>query len=535
VTTETARNSHQMMIGLCNAGRFPEALEIGKKTLLAHPNYTPIVRTYQSIGRNTGDIAIMHKAAEYFQRAGIDSVDPLNAALFADQLYCDWTLRNVLLDDLAMRFEYGQACRENNLSMLAAVDSPELHWSVANCFTRDVLAKVRPVSGKAVCRVNDEITSSRRIKIGYVSCDFFRHPMARVLADLIENHNRAKFHVYAYDYSPDDGSDERTRLLNAFDTVRSIKSLDFLSCARMMASDYIDILIDLKGYTQKACPEVFALRPAPIQVSFLGYPGTLAAPWIDYALADRHVLPPSERVNWSESIAYMPRTYYPSVVNKPQVVTPDQISRESLGLPASGFVFGCFNNPFKITPEVFAVWMRILREAPNSIIWFYNRMSKSRENLKFHASKNEVDPTRLIFADFTDHVSHIKRYACMDLFLDTAPYNAHTTATDALSAGVPLLTLPGRSFASRVALSLLRTLGLEELIASDIEDYVEKAIGFSQEPQRFAAVKASLERACSSSSLFDSVRYTHDVESLFLRMVELRRAGDQPRDINDFL
>ena len=438
------------MIGLCQAGRLQEAVALSQVALADYPSYLPIIKTLQSIGRNTGDIALMYDAALFYDAVGGNYTGAVRDALFADQIYCSWACRDVLISQLINRFQNNCAFRENYMVMLSATDRPDIHRAVADCFVSDLLRRMERVGQKVRWSGSNCRHENRRIKVGYVSCDFCCHPMARVIAGLIENHDRGRFEIFAYDFSPEDGSVERARVKNAFENIRLVHEMSHTDVAKLIEDDCIDILIDLKGYTRYARPEIFLLRPAPIQVSFLGYPATSAAPWIDYAIADRHVLPSSERRHWSEAIAYMPQTYYPGTYRNEEVLAAPISSRERSGVPPSRFVFGCFNNPAKITPEVFNAWMQVLCKTPNSILWLYNRSKISRQNLQSHAAKKGIDPCRLLFADLLEHDDHLKRYDDMDLFLDTTPYNAHTTATDALWAGVPVLTCPGRSFASRV-------------------------------------------------------------------------------------
>jgi predicted O-linked N-acetylglucosamine transferase (SPINDLY family) len=278
-------------------------------------------------------------------------------------------------------------------------------------------------------------------------------------------------------------------------------------------------------------PRLFALTPAPIQISWLAYPGSLGAPWYDYLIADEYLIPPRQREHYDEKIACLPRCYQPTDTTR---VVAEPPPRAALGLPATGFVYCCFNANWKITPQTFALWMRILHEVPDSVLWLLDERpdSGAAERLRAAARRADVDPRRLVFAPKADHADYLARYRHAGLFLDTLPYNAHTTASDALYAGCPVLTRPGDAFASRVAGSLNRQIGLDELIVVDDEAYVALAIDLAHEPARLDALKTRLRDASTRARLFDTQGYARDFVALLMRIAERARATLPAQDIS---
>jgi predicted O-linked N-acetylglucosamine transferase (SPINDLY family) len=311
-----------------------------------------------------------------------------------------------------------------------------------------------------------------------------------------------------------------------FIDVRGQSDPDIAQLARQRR---LDIAVDLKGFTQDSRPGIFALRAAPVQVNFLGYPGTMGADYIDYIVADRIVVPEASQCRYAEKIVYMPDSYQ---VNDDKRAIADRVfTRTELQLPAGGFVFCCFNNPFKISPEVFDVWMRILRRVEGSVLWLFEDNPVAAGNLRKQAAARNLDPARLVFGKRMDLPLHLARHRAADLFLDAWPYNAHTTASDALWAGLPVLTCPGESFASRVAASLLTALGLSELIAATPRDYEELAFSLAGDPARLAGLKQRLAEHRRTAPLFDTTLYTRHLESALHTMHARRCAGVAPEHI----
>jgi predicted O-linked N-acetylglucosamine transferase (SPINDLY family) len=372
-----------------------------------------------------------------------------------------------------------------------------------------------------------------RIRIAYVSSDFQSHATAALMAGVFEAHDRRRFETIAISLGPDDKSTMRGRLASAFDRFLDMRGRSDAEIAQAMRQMEIDIAVDLKGYTQNKRPRIFAFRPAPIQVSYLGYPGTMSAPYIDYLLADRIVIPDEHRGYYSEQIAFLPDSYQCN--DSKRLLTVGPPTRADAGLPENGFVFCCFNNNFKITPALFAIWMRLLRNIENSVLWVLQDNSEAIGNLRSEAEAAGVSGSRIVAAPRVNAAEHLARHALADLFLDTQPYGAHTTASDALWMGLPVLTVLGPTFASRVAASLLHTMDVPELVTRSLKEYEAAASRFAREPRYLAATKTKLAAKRDTTPLFDTARFTRNLETAFATMWGRWQRGDAPADfaVND--
>ncbi|WP_152428695.1 UDP-N-acetylglucosamine-peptide N-acetylglucosaminyltransferase [Methyloferula stellata] len=360
-----------------------------------------------------------------------------------------------------------------------------------------------------------------KIRIAYLSNDFQTHATSMLLIEMFEAHDRTRFEPHAFSFGGDDTSKMRRRLEDTFHTFHDVSALSDIETAHAIHDAGIDILIDLKGYTAGARTNVMMLHPAPVQVNYLGYPGTLGGDICDYIITDSYVTPIATAADYSESFAYMPHSYQPhgrtgEIGNKP--------TRAEVGLPETGFVFCCFNQAFKITPPVFDLWCRLLEETPGSVLWLLHA-KHAEGNLRAEAFARGIGAERLIFAPDMGQTAHLGRLQLADLVLDTAPYGAHTTASDALWAGVPVVTCAGDTFPSRVAGSLLHAVGLSELIAANTEDYVTIASVLAHEPERLAKLKARLGGTRLTAPLFDVAAYTRAIEDLYETMWRRRQLG----------
>jgi predicted O-linked N-acetylglucosamine transferase (SPINDLY family) len=364
-----------------------------------------------------------------------------------------------------------------------------------------------------------------RIRLGYLSGDFHQHATAQLMAELFERHNRDRFEVSAYSYGPDDNSPMRARLSSAFDRFVDIRAMSHREAARLIQADKIDILIDLKGYTHHARPAISAYRPAPVQVSYLGYPATMGADFIDYIIVDPFVVPASQQPHFSERLVHLPGSYQ---VNDRKREMAAPLSRGDCGLPAEGLVLCSFNNSYKISPVFFDIWMRLLGSVPGSMLWLLEPNELVKGNLRSEAEKRGVDPGRLVFAPVVPLAEHLGRHRHADLFLDTLPCNAHTTASDALWAGLPVLTCSGETFAGRVAGSLLMAAGMPELITASLEEYEQTALVLARSPQRLAALRQQLENNHDASALFDLPKLTGNIEAAYARMWQTWLSGQMP-------
>ncbi len=372
-----------------------------------------------------------------------------------------------------------------------------------------------------------EGSGDRRIRIGYLSSDFFEHATSMLLVEVLERADRSRFELFGYCYSPDDGSDLRRRVMRAFDHFVDIKPMSHQEAARRIHADEIDILVDLKGYTLNARTQILAYRPAPIQVNYLGYPGTMGTDFVDYILADPVVAPMQHQEHYTERIVHLPHCYQPN--DKQRKISDEPITRAECGLPDDAFVFCSFNNAYKLNPAVFDVWMRLLTKVPGSVLWLLSSNNLCQDNLRREAAARGVDPDRLVFAGRFPLARHLARHKLADLFLDSLPCNAHTTASDALWAGLPVLTCTGDTFAGRVAASLLAAMDLNELITDSLEAYERLALSLAQDRSSLERLRRRIAAGRETAPLFDSARYARNLENAYQTMVDIMRAGEAPR------
>jgi predicted O-linked N-acetylglucosamine transferase (SPINDLY family) len=359
-----------------------------------------------------------------------------------------------------------------------------------------------------------------------VSSDLGNHAVSLLMAGVFELHDRARFETTAISFGGDDSDEMRPRLKGAFEHFVDASPKDDREVARLMRDLEIDIAVDLNGFTKGARTSVFARRAAPIQVNYLGYPGTLGAAYYDYILADRFVIPEQCFEFYSENVVRLPDCFQANDFRRRAADrTP---SRSEMGLPERGFVFCCANNSYKITPAMFDAWMRILRGVPESYLWLVGGRPSVVANLRKEARARGVDPERLVFAEPAPYAQYLSRYRVADLFLDTLPFNGGTTASDALWAGLPVLTCPGEAFAARMAGSLLSALGLQELIAGSLVDYEALALRLARDPERFAGLKRLLASARDASALFDTDRFRRTLEKAYTAMWRRYQDGEPP-------
>jgi predicted O-linked N-acetylglucosamine transferase (SPINDLY family) len=361
-----------------------------------------------------------------------------------------------------------------------------------------------------------------------VSGDFRAHPVALLMAGVFEHHDRNRFETIGVSFGPDDKSAVRARVAGAFEHFIDARGKNDFEIARTLREMEADIAVDLTGLTEDCRTGIFAFRPAPAQVNYLGYPGTMAVRFIDYIIADRVVIPENQQHHYSEKIAYLPDTYLPS--DDKRAIAARTPTRPEAGLPEQGFVFCSFNTSYKFTPEIFAVWMRILSAVEGSLLWLSDAGAAMRRNLALEAQARGIDARRIVFAAHVPAAEdHLARLKLADLFLDTLPCNAHTTASDALWAGVPVLTCKGSTFAGRVAASLLHAAGLPELITESLAGYEELAVLLARDCAALSAVKAKLARNRQTMPLFDTARFTRNLESAFSEMRRQAARGRAPQ------
>ena len=373
---------------------------------------------------------------------------------------------------------------------------------------------------------NGERYHHDRIRIAYLSADLHDHATAYLMAGLFERHDRSTFETVAISFGPAQDGEMRRRLTRSFDRFIDVAAESDHAAAKLVRDLEVDIAVDLKGFTQGARTAILAARPAPIQVSYIGYPGTMGASYIDYLIADRFVVPPEQYEAYSERIAWLPDSY--QVNDQDRKISDVTPSRAQAGLPEHGFVFCSFNNTYKITPDVFDVWMRLLREIDGSVLWLLEANSSAPNNLRRGAEQRGVSAERLIFAPKLKLEDHLARQRLAHLFLDTLYYNAHTTASDALWSGLPVVTCPGTTFASRVAGSLLHAVGVPELVTTSLADYEALALALARDPAQLAALKSRLARNRATHPLFDTERFARHIEAAYTTMWQRQQRGDAP-------
>jgi predicted O-linked N-acetylglucosamine transferase (SPINDLY family) len=434
---------------------------------------------------------------------------------------CDWSDFDQLAERVVSNLRAGKRSSKS-LGLMAISDSAADHQRCAQLFA----AQRYPAAPVPLWR--GERYRHDRIRLAYVSPDLREHPVGHLMAGVFERHDRSRFETVAISLGVDDGSRLRSRMQASFDRFIDARAMSSLQIAALMRELEIDVAVDLAGYTADSRSDIFGHRPAPVQVNYLGYPGTLGTSYMDYIIADQHVIPPKHQRYYNEQVIYLPDAYLP-IASGLQIAerTP---SRAECGLPETGVVFCSFNHDYKISHHVFAVWMRLLRQVPGSVLWLMSRSELSQTNLRATARAQGVAPERLIFAGRMPRVEdHLARYRQADLFLDTHPYNAHTTAADALLAGLPVLTYSGQAFPARVAGSLLHAAGLPELITHSLADYEALALQLATEPARLAQLRAKLAAQRESSALLDADGFCRNLETIYLAMWRDRQLG-QARD-----
>jgi predicted O-linked N-acetylglucosamine transferase (SPINDLY family) len=501
------------------AARRPGEAQAAFERALAHrPDFPEAFYNLGNAWRERGDLAEATSAYRNALRLRPDYADAFSQLMYHRAQACAWD--NYELD------------QEKLLDMVrrgVRVPPFYLFSTPASASDQMVCAQnwIRPISPpRQAVFDHPAFVEKARIRLGYLSGDFHQHSTAHLMAELFEHHDRDRFEVFAYSYGPDDHSPMRARLASAFDRFVDIQALPHREAASLIHADKVDILIDLKGYTHHARPAIAAYRPAPVQVSYLGFPATMGADFIDYTVVDSFVVPLSQQPLFSERLVHLPGSY--QVNDRRREVASARTSRQDHGLPADGLVFCSFNNSYKISPAFFDIWMRLLQQVPGSVLWLLEVNELVRGNLRSEAAKRDVDAGRLIFAPVVASAEHLARHAHADLFLDTLPCNAHTTASDALWAGLPVLTCSGDTFAGRVAGSLLTAIGMPELIAGSLAEYEQTALALARDPQRLIALRQKLEKNHDTGSLFDLPKCTANLEAAYARMWQTWRSRQKP-------
>ena len=439
--------------------------------------------------------------------------------LFYERMHiCDWTDFAGLTRKIVDGVRAGKrACK--SLAFMSASDDAGDHLLAARVFAQHYC----PKNAKSLWQ--GERYRHDKIRVAYVSPDFREHPVGHLMAGVFEYHDKSRFETIAISLGVDDQGRLRARMLKAFDRFIDVREMGSEQVAQMMRDMEIDIAVDLGGYTSDTRTDILSFRPAPVQVNYLGYPGTMGTDYIDYILADRHIIPPEHQQFYSEKVVYLPDTYLPT--DGSVCISERTPSRTECGLPETGVVFCSFSHDYKISPPVFDAWMRLLNQVPGSVLWLMSRGELAQRNLRKEAEARGVDSSRLVFAGRVPLVEdHLARYRQADMFLDTHPYNAHTTAADALMAGLPVVTYVGNSFPSRVAGSLLNAIGVPELITHSLEEYEALALRLAREPQLLADMRAKITRNKDKSSLFDTKGFCRNLEAAYIAMWRASQMGN---------
>lgn len=505
---------------LRDLGRLAEALASYDKAIALQPGYA---EAHSNRGGALADLKRYEEARESYAAALAIEPDLVAARMGiwpVAQAICDWALiaKHVgALTDDSLR-------AATPFALLVHCDDPEAHFRCARLFVHDkVPTEPRPL-WTGTTRRHD------KIRVAYVSADFREHAVATLIAGLIEAHDRSRFEVIGVSLGSEEQGAMRRRLTAAFDQFHSVRDESDLAVATLMHRLEIDIAVDLLGYTRDTRPGILSHRPAPIQVNYLGYPGTMAATFIDYVIADPIVLPFDQQPFYTEQIVHLPESY--QVNDAKRLIAERTPSRDEAGLPEHDFVFCCFNNNFKINPPVFEIWMRLLRSVDGSVLWLLRDNALAERNLRNEAAARGIAPARLVFADRVPVDQHLARHRLADLFLDTLPYNAHTTASDALWAGLPIVTCKGHAFAGRVAASLLHAVGLPELVTDNPQAYEAMALRLATDATWLAGLRTRLTQNRLTCPLFDTDRSRRHIEKAYTRMIELWQQHESPRSFS---
>lgn len=505
---------------LNDLGRADEALAADERATTLHPE---LANAWANRAATCNQLKRYEEATVAFERALAIDPNMLEARgdlLHTRMLLCDWTG----FDDVLTRIETDLS-RDNGtvqpFVLLPTPIQPELLRLAS-----ERLAEREPPARSSQCI---PYIGHARIRLGYFSADFRQHAMMFLMGDVFELHDRERFETIGFSIGPPSTDPMRRRAEAAFERFIDVVGMSDDEVAALARSFELDIAVDLGGFTRYSRPGIFARRAAPVQVNYLGYPGTLGASYIDYLIADAVVIPERLRRHYTEKIACMPHCYMGNAAWHP--LEPSGIDRQAAGLPEGAFVFCCFNNNYKITPDVFRVWMRLLQRVPGSVLWLLEGHAATRVNLCREAEARGVGAERLVFAGRVPRAEHLRRHVLADLFLDTLHYGAHTTASDALRTGLPVVTRIGETFASRVAASLVAAIGMPELVVSDLGAYEALAFALANDPVRLAALRQRILANAPYSPVFDAPRFARDMEVLYVAMHERNNAGLAPEHL----
>ena len=504
---------------LIEMGRFDEARASYERAFACDPTNVGAAigraQAFQSTGKHVDAIA----AFDHVLRLAPDQPQACEHRLYSKMHICDWSNYEADVSWLISKVPQASSVAVP-FSLVALSSSAADQLKCAADFVKEKF----PAAGNPLW--SGKLYDHDKIRLAYLSADFHDHATANLMAGVFEQHDRSHFEIIAVSFGPPSASDMRKRLAGAFDRFIDVRLQSDHAIAETIRKLEIDIAVDLKGFTEHCRPGILARRPAPIQVNYLGYPGTMGAPYIDYIIADRVVIPVADQQFYSEKVVYLPGSYQANDDRRahPRTAT----TRLTEGLPEQVFVFCCFNSAYKLTPAIFDIWIRLLRQIDGSVLWLLEGNEVVPQNLRREAEGRGAPASRLVFAKRIAFENHLARHRLADLFLDTLPCNAHTTASDALWMGLPVLTCAGTTFAGRVAASLLSAAGLEELIAPSLDDYESMALKLARDQSLLDSFRGRVESNRHGGPLFNTARLTRHIESAYAQMWERFQRGEPP-------
>jgi protein O-GlcNAc transferase len=501
--------------------RFGEAMAHYDKALSLKPDYA---KGWSNKGLTMNELKMHSESAQCFHKAlkfNVEDSYLLGQAHHQMMLGCDWSDYEKIINEIFHLAKEGRKGAEP-FGFQGIASSEELLKKCAEIYSNDCFPLLDNLP--KFLKYNHH-----KIRIGYL-CGEFRNQATSILMTRVwELHDKSKFEIFAFDNGWDDGSEYRQRIVGAFSNVFDISRLSDLDAAKLIQLNEIDILVNLNGFFGLGRQRIFSYKPAPIQVNYLGFPGTMGIKYMDYIIADKVVIPEESKIYYAEKLVYLPNSYQAN--DDMRKIADRKFSKVELGLPKDAFVFACFNNNYKITPTIFDSWMRILSLVEGSVLWLLADNPTAKDNLIKEALARGIDSSRLVFAERLPISEHLARHDLADLFLDTLPYNAHTTCSDALWAGLPVLTLMGHTFPGRVSSSLLSAIGLSELVTHTQEEYEALAIELALDSKKLADIQLKLARNRLTTPLFDTPLFTKNLETAYIKMVERYQADLEPGHI----
>ena len=484
------------------------------------PEYVPALKNISSCYEIKKDYPKCLTALKKVAQLEPTSFDVLCKILCLERQICDWSRapeRTLILTQKIIQLSESDHSRPapSTFNLLNLIDDPAFQLRATRNYTREKVGEIR----RAPFRDYKKPTGKKKIKIGYFSADFHDHATMHLMIKMFELHNKNKFEIFAFSFGPALQDDPfQVRLKTCVDLFYDVSKKSDQNISKLSRELKLDIGVDLKGHTTDCRPKIFAYGVAPIQISYIGFPGSIGDENLDYILGDKFVTPIQDQKFFTEKIIQMPNSY--QVNDNTKVISRKKVTRKDEGLPDNGFVFSCFNNNYKIGQEEFDIWCRILKRVPKSVLWLFESNKFASANLQKEAEKREISPNRLIFASRKSVSEHLARHKLANLTLDTFNYNAHTTGSDSLWSGVPIVTKIGKSFPARVGASLLSAVGLEELITHNNEEYEELAVQLAKNKKKLATIKTKLTKNKANKALFDTKKFTNDLEELYVSVIK---------------